>query len=231
MPRKTPGPPCSVCKSPSVAKGLCDKHYRKLHQFGDPAAKGLRPADWGKKSNHPLHEKWLWTNRTLQGRDSAWNNFWTFVSDVGEPPGEGFILRRLDASQPFGPDNWFWSQVAYKADGTLAARELNSHRQRVWRAKNPYRTKHHDLKKNYGITLADYERMLSYQDGGCAICARTSESMSKRHLSVDHCHETKVIRGLLCDACNRAIGLLGDDTSRLERAIVYLRRDRSQEPA
>lgn len=230
MPRKTPGPPCAICSSPSVAKGLCDKHYRKLHQFGDPTAKGLRPPDWGKKSTHPLHEKWLWTNRSLEGRDPTWNDFWAFVADVGEPPSDGYMLRRIDSKKPFGPGNWFWSEIAYKADGTLEERELNRIRQKVWRAKNPYRNKHHDLKKNYGITLADYERILADQGGGCAICDRTPENMAKRHLSVDHCHETKVIRGLLCDHCNRAIGLLRDDPSRLARAIVYLEKDRPQDP-
>lgn len=76
------------------------------------------------------------------------------------------------------------------------------------------------LKKTFGITLEQYREMLSDQNGTCAICLR--EDSSDRMLAVDHCHKTGKVRGLLCQMCNRAIGQLDDDISRLRRAIDYL---------
>ncbi|MBV9043118.1 MAG: endonuclease VII domain-containing protein, partial [Acidimicrobiia bacterium] len=64
------------------------------------------------------------------------------------------------------------------------------------------------LKRTFGLSEADYERILASQDGGCAICGRLPGS---RNLHVDHDHATGAVRGLLCFACNVAIGHLRDD--------------------
>jgi hypothetical protein len=46
----------------------------------------------------------------------------------------------------------------------------------------------------------------------------------KIRFCVDHCHETKKVRGLLCSPCNRAIGQLGDTVQGVQRALTYLQR-------
>ncbi len=74
------------------------------------------------------------------------------------------------------------------------------------------------LRRRYGITVDDYERMFYDQGGVCAIC----ETPKAETLSVDHCHTTLKVRGLLCNQCNRGMGLLGDDVDNLARAIAYL---------
>lgn len=74
----------------------------------------------------------------------------------------------------------------------------------------------------YGLTLEDYDKLFKEQNGCCAIC-ETHQSELKHSLSVDHNHETNKIRGLLCNNCNRSIGLLKDDIEVLEKAIVYLK--------
>lgn len=79
-------------------------------------------------------------------------------------------------------------------------------------------------RKSFGITLADYNQLLDNQGGVCAVCRKPQRSARNKHLAVDHCHITGKIRGLLCDACNRAIGLLGDDPQTLHSAIQYLQR-------
>lgn len=77
------------------------------------------------------------------------------------------------------------------------------------------------LTNTYGITPEQYEAMLAEQGGVCAICRRKDKG---RNLAVDHDHETGQVRGLLCQACNRAIGQLGEDPDRLDTAVSYLRR-------
>ena len=55
----------------------------------------------------------------------------------------------------------------------------------------------------------------------CAICD-INESELRRNLEVDHCHNTGVIRGLLCERCNKGLGLFRDKTDVLRTAIQYL---------
>ena len=88
--------------------------------------------------------------------------------------------------------------------------------------------KDYDLKRAYGIDLKKYEDMFLEQKGCCKICNKHISQLNNKHkksLCVDHCHETKKIRGLLCDKCNRGIGLLNDDVKILSRAIEYLKNN------
>ena len=85
--------------------------------------------------------------------------------------------------------------------------------------------KDYDLKKNYGIGLDEFNELSKKQNDCCAICKiHVSEISTKRKktLCVDHCHETLFIRGLLCDSCNRGIGLLKDSKEVLKSAYDYL---------
>lgn len=79
------------------------------------------------------------------------------------------------------------------------------------------------LKLRYGISLDDYNELLLTQGGCCKICKLKAEDNFRGILYVDHCHKTGKIRGLLCDLCNKAIGLFKDDISLLAEAINYLR--------
>ena len=71
--------------------------------------------------------------------------------------------------------------------------------------------------RRYGITEEQYQAMLAKQGGKCAIC---QETMTK--VCVDHCHETKIVRGLLCDRCNTGLGKFRDDAGLIRRALEYL---------
>ena len=77
------------------------------------------------------------------------------------------------------------------------------------------------IEQLYGITKADYERMLEAQGGVCAICGGLDPKTGRR-LSVDHDHETGEVRGLLCGPCNRGVGLLGDTREKVQRVVTYL---------
>ncbi len=75
------------------------------------------------------------------------------------------------------------------------------------------------LKYNYGISLESYTRLKQEQGDTCKICCKKP---NKRALSVDHCHVTGRIRGLLCSKCNMAIGLFDDSPELLQKTIEYL---------
>jgi len=68
----------------------------------------------------------------------------------------------------------------------------------------------------YGISNTNLIEMLS---APCEICGRTD-----RRIDVDHCHRTGIVRGGLCETCNRGLGLLGDTVESLQRALEYLKR-------
>lgn len=65
--------------------------------------------------------------------------------------------------------------------------------------------------------------MLKTQGGRCAICPK-KVSLDGKALSVDHCHTSGKIRGLLCSECNRGIGYFTDNPELLEAAAAYLKK-------
>lgn len=93
--------------------------------------------------------------------------------------------------------------------------------QKRYYEENKDRQRCKSFQKLYGITLEEYNQMLEEQDNQCGICG-VQESEADVKLSVDHCHETGIIRGLLCRACNTGIGNLRDSIELLEKAVDYL---------
>ncbi len=81
------------------------------------------------------------------------------------------------------------------------------------------------LKNMYNITLEEYNTILRHQNNKCAICDK-HETLIKKRLSVDHCHETGIVRGLLCNNCNAAIGLLCEDQDIIINALDYVRMNK-----
>lgn len=88
-----------------------------------------------------------------------------------------------------------------------------------------------DLLKKYGITPDDYRAMLAKQNGRCAICLTDNpfgrldnnvRQRKRRTFSVDHCHTTGKVRGLLCARCNIAIGNFYDDPELMRAAADYV---------
>lgn len=72
--------------------------------------------------------------------------------------------------------------------------------------------------RRYGISQAQYDELLAKQNFVCAVCG------VKPPVDVDHCHDTGVVRGLLCRGCNVGLGQLGDSIEGLMKGIEYLRK-------
>lgn len=87
---------------------------------------------------------------------------------------------------------------------------------------SPVVNRKNNMQKNFGKGILEtYQHLFCLQGGVCAIC-KSPENGRYAHLSVDHDHDTGKIRGLLCNNCNRGIGLLKDDPKILEQAKKYL---------
>ncbi len=83
-----------------------------------------------------------------------------------------------------------------------------------------YRT----LAKKYGVTVTHLNYLRKKQKHRCAICAAKEGAWKSNggRLVVDHNHETKKVRGLLCPYCNRGLGQFWDKPKLLNAAAVYL---------
>lgn len=105
----------------------------------------------------------------------------------------------------------------------------------AWQCKPCFQTDR--LIHYYGLNRAAYDALLAEQGGRCAICNIPS-SECRLPLAVDHDHSCclsrggkrrtcgNCVRGLICENCNRAIGLMHDSPERLRRAAEYLQRPR-----
>jgi hypothetical protein len=84
-------------------------------------------------------------------------------------------------------------------------------------------------KRNYGLDESAYQRLMTEQNGACFICQkpeRRTRLGKPLPLHVDHCHDSGVVRGLLCCDCNLGLGRFKSDSGNLTRAILYLERNR-----
>lgn len=91
-----------------------------------------------------------------------------------------------------------------------------------WNRLHPEVKRNITLRKAYGITLEEYNRMLESQGGGCDICGKKPKPT--RDLPVDHCHTTGEVRGILCDSCNMVLGRLGDTLPEVDASVEKIRR-------
>ena len=79
------------------------------------------------------------------------------------------------------------------------------------------------LRRDFGISLAQYNNLLAQQNNVCYICH--NEDKHNRRLAVDHCHLTSIVRGLLCTDCNIALGAFYDSIDIIKMAIKYLEKE------
>lgn len=94
--------------------------------------------------------------------------------------------------------------------------------------RNPDVAKNGHLKRNYNLTLEEYNKMVDTQNNLCYICGKTETSLrckarTPKDLAVDHCHKTGNIRKLLCTRCNQSLGRMEDSIDLLQAMIDYLK--------
>lgn len=229
---------CSNCdQKPVIARGLCQACYYRLRRNGsvvrrnvqnrgmtcrfrgceEPAhAKGFCLHHY-EQQRHPLNHSWRLLRSRWPGEYPAtWGRFDAFLADVGERPSPKHQLRRVDTKQPWSSTNVHWN-VPIGVNRDTRSPEVRSEYQRA-----------HHLRRKFGLSTEDYAKMLHQQGGVCAICAQPEThrypSGKLKDLSVDHDHQTRMVRGLLCVNCNRGLGYFDDNPERLRAAAAYVQR-------
>jgi len=81
-----------------------------------------------------------------------------------------------------------------------------------------------EMRRRYGFGVKERDEMIEAQGGVCEICKTPLGELTKPH--IDHCHETGVVRGILCFKCNRALGMCGDNAEGLRKYLEYVERPR-----
>lgn len=89
-------------------------------------------------------------------------------------------------------------------------------------ARNVDHNRAKNLRRNYGLTVEQYDSMYRSQNGVCAICSKVN--VIGRRLAVDHNHATGQVRQLLCHNCNSAIGHAKESVEILKKTIAYLEK-------
>lgn len=219
---------CTACPSEKIfAVGLCrgcyDRRRRRgtterknVSNLGACSVEGCDRQSFAKnlcclhyqRDRHPLNATWRNLRKRWPGEfPDGWRKFEVFLADVGERPDPKAQLRRRDHAAPWSKGNAIWS-LPVAPRSSISAKDYS----RRW-----------DLRKKYGITVEQVEAMAKAQDGRCGCCpAVLGENGAK--VCVDHDHVTRAVRGLLCDPCNKALGLMQDDPARLRAAAEYLER-------
>jgi hypothetical protein len=124
--------------------------------------------------------------------------------------------KEVKAIELFG-----WNNAVKQIKASICKKCKNTmrHNKRMLNpVKEKARVKGNLLTLKYNITLTDYNTMLYIQDSKCLICKTYKEV-----LSVDHCHTTGKVRGLLCNHCNSMLGQAKDNIETLLAGIEYLK--------
>jgi len=108
-------------------------------------------------------------------------------------------------------------KIAYSRD----YRKININKRRKYYIETFDKFTDMRLKKKFGISLDEYNQLYKKQNGLCAICGNPENG---KKLSIDHCHKTDKIRGLLCQCCNWGLGSFKDNPKLLNKAIEYLQQ-------
>lgn len=210
---------CTVdgCEKPFYGHGYCATHMRRWKKNGDPGpvetGPKVRQTCTFKECGRPAVSRGLCTGHAQQAKK-------------GKPLAPLRPMHRSTIRNEHGLKRCHacktWQEVTEFYPNRRHADGLSSSCRRCGRDRQ--------LRRNYGLTVAQYEVMLAEQGGGCAICGTVPTDGRALHVDHDHaCCPTRkkscgqCVRGLLCEDCNRVLGMFADHIPRFESAIDYLK--------
>ncbi len=94
-------------------------------------------------------------------------------------------------------------------------RNRNQKTELAYRERNRNRIK----ARVYNLTEQEYFDLIWKQENKCKICNKFMNGTKERH--IDHCHNTKKVRGLLCRDCNLGLGNFKHNSEFLKQAALY----------
>jgi hypothetical protein len=211
------------CNNQSVAKGLCDKHRKRMVRTNSLEI----TADRGMREKHPCYRVWCGLRRRHNTQlPNAWKeDFWAFVNDIPPKPPLSSAFRPRK-NEMWSKNNFYWKESKVTEAFRTHRNEYMRQYTKKMRATNPDYFKDQDLQRMYGISLDWYKEQSEKQGHVCAICKQPETAIIRGKpisLAVDHDKQTGKVRGLLCRACNNAIGGLKHDIQNFQNAIEYLK--------
>jgi len=228
--------PCLLgdCDEPWQASGLCAKHYLRKHRTGstdDPEAAGRPCSVSGCEARARARE-------LCQGHYKNWRKYGTAIAPIKPARVIGPCIQD-NCEQPGRRRNGMCDRH-YRADRAARKPKCSIPECASPACRGDFCAQHcgwsRYLYVTYGITPERYDALVREQAGLCAICRRPPEQGRVKRLVVDHDHRCcpanrscgECVRGLLCNWCNRLLGMATDDPERLRSAILYLERNACQ---
>ena len=132
------------------------------------------------------------------------------VTAESKPCGKCGIVKTFDS---------FYDDRRYKTGKASYCKECHS---AYYKARCPEKRRLEAVKSKYGLSKEEYYQLKLSANNTCQTCGTPEGDSKSTKLVVDHCHETGKVRGMICDKCNRALGLVGDNIQTLQNLITYL---------
>lgn len=226
------------CPYPVRTRGLCARHYRRqLHSERSECSVEGCTTRWHAGGLCVKHYTRMRAWGTTEDREPPPLRDPCSVTDCPGPvKARGLCGMHLQREYRSGTTELDWR--AKERTCHLCKRRLSGNRFPLARASAcidcllEYRAQlaAKRLKRTPAIRRQE-EKLKELQGSCCAICGIPEEKAPKGRLHLDHCHSTKVIRGLLCARCNTGLGQFQDDPALLAAAITYLAASASAQPS
>lgn len=215
------------CGKPVKNKGACNKHYTRFLRYGsyDLPVKKKKAREVEKKCSvegcNKLRKANTFCTTHYQRMQRHGTTELTIIKTQKQlliEEGKSYCpscdtIKPLDC---FCKDSYATLRIA------VYCKECTSEKGHLSYCQSKNKRRNYEYQRLYKISLEEYNNMLAKQEKKCLICGKKEED--KKHLAVDHNHKTGEVRGLLCSACNIALGGFNDSIDLLNKACDYLKK-------
>lgn len=172
-----------------------------------------------KKKKKESKESGIFKRRKLPYEKNHRNNNDVLEKKCGEcgvwfPKNSQYFYERKEGADGFR-DTCKECRVKY--------RYKNAERIKQYETEHKKERKTAKLKRDYNLSLNEYNIMLEKQNNNCCICGEILK-LGSGGCAIDHCHLNNKIRGIVCQPCNVTMGLLKENIDTLKSMITYLEK-------
>lgn len=203
---------------------LCRLHYARQYKNGTTELINRKG-----KTKHVNYRAWL-SLLDYGSLPEEWKDFWKFVEDVEERPSINHYLVKKNRKLPYSKNNVDWL-LHIKRMSQETDKEWNARKWKARLERYPALNSNNNTYKAVGLSPQLFnelvEKKLIEQNNLCEICNREEpikKNNKKYRLSLDHCHKTNKVRGMLCWRCNTTLGKLEESIPLLQSMIKYIEK-------